>query len=49
MDVDGGKTKTHTLMGLTNGEVYTITVVGTSLHGLPSIPVEAGIVSLGKL
>ena len=32
MDVDGGNTNTHTLMGLTNGETYTISIVGTSTH-----------------
>ena len=48
VDVDGGKNKTHILMGLTNGEDYTITVLGTQLLGLPSRPVEAGTVSLCK-
>ena len=49
VDVDGGKTKTHILMGLTNGEDYTITIVATPLLDLPSRPVEVGTVSLCKL
>ena len=32
VDVDGGNTNTHTLTGLTNGETYTISIVGTSTH-----------------
>ena len=49
MDVNGGNTNSHTLMELTNGEIYTISVVGTaSPHGIPSVPVEAGTVALGK-
>ena len=50
VDVDGGNTNSHTLMGLTNGETYTISVAGTSsLSGvLPSPPESAGDVALGK-
>ena len=48
MDVDGGNTNRHTLMGLTNGETYTIFIVGTASPVLPSGPVEAGTVALGK-
>ena len=48
VDVDGGKTKTHVLMGLTNGEDYTIIIVGTTILDLPSTPVEVGTVSLCK-
>ena len=48
VDVDGGNTNTHTLMGLTNGETYTISVAGTSSTVLPSPPVSAGDVALGK-
>ena len=49
MDVDGGNTNSHTLMGLTNGETYTISVAGTSSSTvLPSPPVSAGDVALGK-
>ena len=50
VDVDGGNTNSHTLMGLTNGETYTISVAGTSSSStvLPSPPVSAGDVALGK-
>ena len=48
VDVDGGNTNSRTLMGLTNGETYTISVVGTSSTVLPSPPVSAGDVALGK-
>ena len=50
MDVDGGNTNTHTLMGLTNGETYTISIAGRSSISsvLPSPPVSAGDVALGK-
>ena len=49
VDVDGGNTNSRTLMGLTNGETYTISVTGTSSSsgGLPSPPVTAGDVALG--
>ena len=46
VDVDGDS---HTLMGLTNGETYTISIVGTASPDLlPSTPVEAGTVALCK-
>ena len=48
VDVDGGNTNSHTLMGLSNGETYTISIVGTASPGIPSTPVEAGAVSLCK-
>ena len=51
VDVDGGNTNSRTLMGLINGETYTISVVGrssTSSTVLPSPPVSAGDVALGK-
>ena len=50
VDVDGGNTISRTLMGLTNGETYTISVAGTSSSStvLPSPPVSAGDVALGK-
>ena len=50
VDVDGGNTNSHTLMGLTNGETYTISVAGTSSSStvVPSPPVSAGDVALGK-
>ena len=48
VDVDGGNTNSHTLMGLTNGETYTISIVGTASPGIPSAPVEAGTVALSK-
>ena len=44
--VSGGNTMTHTLTGLTNGESYTISIVGTS-SALPSLPVQTT-VGLGK-
>ena len=49
--VDGGNTNSHTLMGLTNGETYTISIAGTSSTStvLPSPPVSAGDVALGKM
>ena len=46
VDVDGGKTTRHTLMGLTIGESYNISIVGTASLGLPSTQVEAGRVYL---
>ena len=46
VDVDGGNTNSHTLMGLTNGETYTISIVGRASPGLPSDPGEAGTVAL---
>ena len=48
VDVDGGNTNSHTLMGLTNGETYTISIMGTASPVLPSAPVEAGTVGLSK-
>ena len=50
VDVDGGNTNSHNLTGLTNGETYTISIVGTSSSSpaLPSEPVEAGNVGLCK-
>ena len=46
--VDGGNTNSHTLMGLTNGEIYTISIVDRASSVLPSTPVEAGNVGLCK-
>ena len=51
VDVDGVNTNSHTLMSLTNGETYTISVAGRSSSSstvLPSPPVSAGDVALGK-
>ena len=50
VDVDGGNTNSRTLMGLTNGETYTISIAGRSSSStvLPSPPVSAGDVALGK-
>ena len=48
VDVDGGNTNSHTLMGLTNGETYTISIMGTASPGLPSAPVEAETIDLSK-
>ena len=50
VDVDGGNTNSRTLMGLTNGETYTISIAGRSSTStvLPSPPVSAGDVALGK-
>ena len=49
VDVDGGETESYTLTWLTNGETYTILIVGTasSDNVLPSAPVAAGDVVLG--
>ena len=48
VDVDGGNTNSRTLMSLTNGEIYTISVAGRSSSTvLPSPPVSAGDVALG--
>ena len=47
VDVDGGNTNSHTLMGLTNGETYTISIMGTSSI-LSSAPVKAGTVTMSK-
>ena len=52
VDVDGGNTNTHTLMGVTNGKTYTISIAGrssTSATVVPSTPVSAGNVALGSL
>ena len=51
MDVDGGNTNSHTLTGLTNGQTYTISIVGTSSSSdvVPSAPVLPGTVGLGKV
>ena len=48
--VDGGNNNSHNLTGLTNGETYTISVMGTASSSsvLPSAPVEAGAVGLCK-
>ena len=48
--VDGGNTNSRTLMGLTNGETYTISIAGRSSSStvVPSPPVSAGDVALGK-
>ena len=50
MDVDGGNTNSRTLMGLTNGETYTISIAGRSSISsvLPSPPELAGDVALGN-
>ena len=50
VDIDSGDTNSRTLMGLTNGETYTISVSGISSSSgvLPSPPVTAGDVALGK-
>ena len=51
VDIDGGNTNSRTLMDLTNGETYTISVAGRSSSSstvLPSPPVTAGDVALGK-
>ena len=44
VDVDDGNTNSRTLMDLTNGDTYTISIVGTSSSStvLPSPPVSAG-------
>ena len=47
VNVDGGNTNSHTLMGLSNGETYIISIVGiASSSGTPRAPVEAGNVAL---
>ena len=51
-DVDGGNTNSHTLMGVTNGETYTISIAGrssTSATVVPRSPVSLGNVALGSL
>ena len=48
VDVDGGNTNNHTLMGLINGETYTITIIGTASPGIPSPPVETRNITLCK-
>ena len=46
--VSDGSTETHTLTGLVNGEIYTISVAATSQH-FPSEAIAANAtVSLGK-
>ena len=49
VDIDGGNTNSRTLMGLTNGETYTISIAGRSSSSsvLPSPPVSAGEIALG--
>ena len=51
-DVGGGNTNSHILMGVTNGETYTISIAGrssTSATVVPSPPVSLGNVALGSL
>ena len=50
MDVDGGNTNSHTLTGLTNGQTYTISIVGISSSSavIPRPPVSAGTIRLGR-
>ena len=50
VNIDSGNANSRTLMSLTNGETYTISVAGTSSSStvLPSPPVSAGDVALGK-
>ena len=50
VDIEGVNTNSRTLMGLTNGETYTISVAGTSSSStvLPSPPESAGLIALGK-
>ena len=50
VDVDGGNTNSHSLMGLTNGETYTISIMSTASSSsvLPSAVEEAGTVALSK-
>ena len=51
VDIDGGNTNRRTLMSLTNGQTYTISIAGrssTSSTVLPSPPVSAGEIALGK-
>ena len=48
VDVDDRNTNSRTLMGLTNGETYTISIAGRSSTVLPSPPVSAGDIALGK-
>ena len=45
-----GDTNTHTLMGLTNGETYTISIVGTSSSSgaMLRAPLLVGDVALGN-
>ena len=45
-----GNTNTHTLMGLTNGETYTISIVGTSSSSgaMLRAPLLVGDVALGN-
>ena len=49
VDIDDGNTNSRTLMGLINGETYTISVAGKSSTStvLPSPPVSTGDVALG--
>ena len=46
--VDGGHTNSNILMGLTNGDICTMSIVSraSSFHGPPRPPVEAGTVAL---
>ena len=48
VDIDGGNTNSRTLMGLTNGETYTISIVGRSSTSSTGPPVSAGDIALGK-
>ena len=49
VDVDGGNTNSHTLMGLTNGVTYFISIEATSSSGLSSTVVVAATVALSEL
>ena len=48
VSVDGGNNNNYILMRLTNGENYTISVVGTASPGIPSPPVDAGNIGLSE-
>ena len=49
VDIAGGNTISHTLVGLTNGEIYTISIVGrASSPGPPRAPVVIENVALCK-
>ena len=44
VDVDGGNRNTYTLTGLSKGETYTISILGTSTHcSSDTVPLPEGL------
>ena len=48
MDVSGGNTNSYTLTGVTSGDMYDISIVGTSEHFFSDIAMLDTITVVGK-